>query len=157
MLARMSTVEYRAEFDATVAFGNGGGLRAEAFRVDVPGPDTTEQQVAELFVASINLLMVERVDLHGLRLFPEPHKGTHKGPSDLAQTATTVETGRRWVELSHLIVAGMITYPGLPGPPRDCGVRSRPARRPVLCRGNPGSDDSRGRACVSPQGEGRVT
>ena len=27
-----------------------------------------------------------------------------------------VSTARTWVELSHVIVAGMITYPGLPGP-----------------------------------------
>ena len=23
---------------------------------------------------------------------------------------------RRWVELSHVITAGMVTYPGIPGP-----------------------------------------
>jgi kynurenine formamidase len=108
----MTSPQYRAEFDAIVEFRNGGGLRAEAFRVDVPGPDVTEQQVAELFIASLNLLMVQRVDLHGLRLFPEQHKGTRNGPSAPAQTTGT----RTWVELSHVIVAGMITYPGLPGP-----------------------------------------
>ena len=32
----MSNHEYRAEFDATVTFSNGGALHAEGFRVDVP-------------------------------------------------------------------------------------------------------------------------
>jgi hypothetical protein len=33
---RSGLVEYRAQFDAVVTFANGGGLRAEGFRVDVP-------------------------------------------------------------------------------------------------------------------------
>ena len=112
----MSTDPYRAEFDANVVFSNGGGLRAEAFRLDVPGPETTAEQVAALFVASMNLLMVERVDLANLRLFAEPHKGTHRGPSDFTDASDAVGAGRRLVELSHVISAGMITYPGLPAP-----------------------------------------
>jgi arylformamidase len=108
----MTAEQYRAEFDATVTFSNGGSLRAERFRVDVEGPDTSEQRVGELFVASLNLLMVERVELSGLRLFAEQHKGTRAGPSDLPVPSAD----RAWVELSHPIVAGMITYPGIPGP-----------------------------------------
>src|ERR1700710_268186 len=111
----MTAEQYRAEFDATVTFGNGGGLKAERFRVDVPGPDTSERQVGALFVASLSLLMVERVEVSGLRLFAERHKGTRGGPSDLpVQPAATGD--RAWMELSHPIVAGMITYPGIPGP-----------------------------------------
>ena len=109
----MPAQQYRAEFDATVLFSNGGSLRVERFRVDVPGPDTTEQQVGELFLASLSLLMVEQVELHGLRLFAEAHKGTRGGPSD---TPAAAGDGRRWVELSHVITAGMVTYPGIPGP-----------------------------------------
>jgi len=52
---RMTATQYRARFDADVRFSNGGGLRADGFRVDVPGPGVTEQQVAALFVASLNL------------------------------------------------------------------------------------------------------
>lgn len=111
----MTAEQYRAEFDATVTFGNGGSLTAERFRVDVEGPDTSEQRIGELFVASLNLLMVERVELTGLRLFAEPHKGTRGGPSDRA-TRPVPPSDRAWVELSHPIVAGMVTYPGIPGP-----------------------------------------
>jgi kynurenine formamidase len=112
----MSPNQFRAEFDATVAFSNGGSLQAEGFRVDVAGPDSSEQEVAELFIRSLNLLMVDRVDLHRLRLFPEAHKGTHGGPSDMTNQSASVGSARTWVDLSHVIVAGMTTYPGLPGP-----------------------------------------
>lgn len=107
--------QYRAEFDASVTFANGGGLRVDRFRLDLPGPDADEQQVAELFLASLGLLMVERVELTGLRVFAEPHKGTRGGPSDLASPPATAED-RVLVELSHPIEAGMVTYPGLPAP-----------------------------------------
>ena len=42
--------EYRARFDADVEFANGGRLTAEGFRLDLPGPDLTDEQIAELFV-----------------------------------------------------------------------------------------------------------
>lgn len=112
----MSADQCRAEFDATVVFGNGGGLQVQAFRVDVPGPDATPDQIATLFTASMNLLMVERVDLANLRVFAEAHKGTHRGPSDFADRPEAGDTGRAWAELSHVISDGMITYPGLPAP-----------------------------------------
>jgi arylformamidase len=111
----MSAQQYRAEFDATVAFSNGGSLRVERFRVDVPGPDTTADEVGELFLASLSLLMAERVDVRGLRVFAEAHKGTRGGPSDLP-VVDGADQDRRWVELSHVITAGMATYPGIPGP-----------------------------------------
>ena len=109
----MSAIEYRAQFDAVVTFSNGGGLRADGFRVDVPGPDVTEQDVARLFIASLNLLMVDSARLHNLSLFAEPHKGTRGGPSD--RPAPGPLRGRI-VDLSHPIHDGLITYPGLPGP-----------------------------------------
>ena len=106
-------LQYRAEFNAAVTFGNGGGLQAQGFRVDVPHPDVTEAEIAALFVASLSLLMVDRVELSGVRVFAEPHKGTRGGPADVASAAGPV---RRWVELSHVIAAGLTTYPGLPAP-----------------------------------------
>lgn len=111
---RMSASEYRAQFDAVVTFSNGGGLRADGFRVDVPGPDVTEQDVAILFISSLNLLMVDSVELRNLSVFAEPPKGTRGGPSD---RPAAPEYGRgRIVDLSHPIRDGLITYPGLPAP-----------------------------------------
>ncbi|WP_259363404.1 hypothetical protein [Microbacterium esteraromaticum] len=39
---------YRAVFDAEVTFSNEGGLQAQGFRVDVPGPDVTDAEIARL-------------------------------------------------------------------------------------------------------------
>ena len=48
-------MDYRASFDATVAFTNGGGLTAEGFRIDIPGPDTPDDEIARLFVEALGL------------------------------------------------------------------------------------------------------
>jgi kynurenine formamidase len=105
--------EYRARFDATVIFTNGGGLHAQEFRVDVPHAEVTSDEIAALFVASLGLLMVEQVVLREVTILAEPHKGTRGGPSD---TVVAPPAGSRLVELSHVISAGMTTYPGLPAP-----------------------------------------
>ena len=104
--------EYRASFDAAIRFSNGGDLTAHGFRVDVPSADIGEDGIAALFVASLGLLMTDSVELSNVEIFAEPHKGTRGGPSDLGPGTAS----GRLVELSHVIRAGMITYPGLPGP-----------------------------------------
>jgi len=106
--------DYRASFDATVRFSNGGDLTVHGFRVDVPGPDVGAEDIAALFLASLGLLMTESATLANVRVFAEPHKGTRGGPSD--RGPGPVAADGRLVELSHVIRAGMITYPGLPAP-----------------------------------------
>lgn len=106
--------EYRASFDAAIRFSNGGDLTAHGFRVDVPSPEVDEAAIAALFVASLGLLMTDSVQLSNVEIVAEPHKGTRGGPSDHVGGRTAA--GGRLVELSHVIRAGMITYPGLPGP-----------------------------------------
>ena len=108
--------EYRASFDASVSFSNGGDLTAHGFRVDVPSPDVSEAEIAALFVASLGLLMTDTVRLDHVEIFAEPHKGTRGGPSDRGIGGPPPGPGGRLVELNHVIRAGMITYPGLPGP-----------------------------------------
>jgi arylformamidase len=130
---RMSATEYRAQFDAVVTFSNGGGLRADGFRVDVPGPDVTEQDVADLFIASLNLLMVGAVELGNLSVFAEPHKGTRGGPSD--RPAPGSFRGRI-VDLSHPIRDGLITFPGLPAPQ----IRPHLTRAQSRTRYEPGTE-----------------
>jgi arylformamidase len=111
---RLLMTEYRASFDAVLTFSNGGGLTAHGFRVDVPSPEVEETAIAALFVASLGLLMTDSVRLSNVEIFAEPHKGTRGGPADATQPAAA--EGGRLVELSHVIRAGMETYPGLPGP-----------------------------------------
>jgi kynurenine formamidase len=59
--------------------------------------------------------MVDRVELSGVRVFAEPHKGTRGGPSD-ATAAPPRPAATTLVELNHVLTDGLITYPGLPGP-----------------------------------------
>ena len=108
--------EYRASFDASISFSNGGGLTARGFRVDVPSPDVGEAEIAALFVASLGLLMTDAVRLDRVEIFAEPHKGTRGGPSDHSTGQPAAGVAGPLVELNHVIRAGMITYPGLPGP-----------------------------------------
>src|SRR5260370_3721594 len=106
--------EYRASFDATIKFSNGGDLTAHGFRVDVPSPDMDEDGIAALFVASLGLLMTDSVTLTNVEIFAEPHKGTRGGPSD--HSRRRAPAGGRLVPLTHVIRAGRVTYPGLPRP-----------------------------------------
>jgi len=64
--------EYRASFDATIRFSNGGDLIAHGFRADVPSPGTDEDGIAALFVASLGLLMTDSVALTNVEIFAEP-------------------------------------------------------------------------------------
>jgi arylformamidase len=102
--------QYRARFDATVSFTNGGGLSADGFRIDVPSADVTEQQVARLFVQHFGLALVADVRLDDLTIIEETHRGT-RGVEIAAEVARS-----RLVELSHVIREGLVTYPGLPAP-----------------------------------------
>ena len=106
--------EYRASLDAAVSFSNGGDLTVHGFRIDLPSPDVDEAEIAALFTASLGLLMTDSVELSNVHVFAEAHKGTRGGPSDHRSGPAT--TTGRLVELSHVIRAGMTTYPGLPAP-----------------------------------------
>ncbi|TDD57740.1 cyclase family protein [Kribbella antibiotica] len=103
---------YRARFDATVTFTNGGGLQADGFLVDVPSADVTSAEVGELFLDSLGLLMAGEVRLDNLEIVEAAHKGTRGGPSAEGRS----DGKPSYVELSHVIRDGMLTLPGLPGP-----------------------------------------
>jgi kynurenine formamidase len=107
--------EYRAHFDARIEFANGGGLTAERFRLDVPGPDVDEAAVARLLVHHLGLALVGSVTLTGLRIVEEQHRGS-RGITVPAESGAPAASARRIVDLSHRIREGLITYPGLPAP-----------------------------------------
>ncbi|MFF0718508.1 cyclase family protein [Micromonospora sp. NPDC003816] len=102
--------EFRAQFDADVTFANGGGLRTEGFRLDIPGRSITDEDLAALFVRHLGLLMVAEVRITGTTIVEEPHKGGR------GVAATAPGTGHRFVELSHVVTDGMTTLPGWPTP-----------------------------------------
>ncbi|WP_431279785.1 cyclase family protein [Leifsonia poae] len=106
--------DYRAHFDASVTFANGGGLEATGFRLDLPTDALDSSQIAELFVRHLGLALVGDVRLSNLAIVEEQHRGS-RGVS--ADTVGKQPNGRRQViDLSHRIRAGLITYPGLPAP-----------------------------------------
>jgi arylformamidase len=106
--------QFRAHFDAQVEFVNGGGLTANGFRLDLPTEDADEQTVARLFVQHLGLALVGSVRLTNVEIVEEQHRGSRGIPSGNA-IASPSDT-RRFIELSHVIRAGMVTYPGLPAP-----------------------------------------
>ncbi len=112
--------EQRAHFDAHVTFANGGSLRTEGFRLDVPSGDLLPDDVARLLVRHLGLALVGSVEITGLTFVEEPHVGSRgvggvvgdagAGPREAAGRAT------RLVDLSHTVREGLVTYPGLPAP-----------------------------------------
>ncbi|MFF2389336.1 cyclase family protein [Agromyces sp. NPDC058104] len=111
--------EYRAHFDAEIDFVNGGGLRAEGFRLDLPSPELGEAEIGALLVRHLGLALVGRVALSNLEIVAEPHRGSRgvdaSGAEPEASAADRAERGAL-VDLSHPISAGLVTYPGLPAP-----------------------------------------
>ena len=73
---------YRAVFDAEITFSNDGGLQAQGFRIDIPGPEITDEEIGRLFVTSLDLLMADTLVISNVRIIEEAHKGTRGGPSD---------------------------------------------------------------------------
>lgn len=103
------TTEYRAHFDFTIAFANGGSMNGDGFRLDLPLEDMTAQEVGALLVAHLGLALVSDVELRELRIVEEPHRGS-RGVESAAPSEARV------IDLSHVIEAGLVTYPGLPAP-----------------------------------------
>src|SRR5688572_28403407 len=108
-----STVaQYRAHFDFDLRFANGGGLSGTGFRLDLPTAAATEDEIAPLLIAHLGHALGEEIDLRGMRLVEEPHRGRRGvSPAPLDERPAT-----RVVDLSHPIRAGPVTYPGLPAP-----------------------------------------
>jgi kynurenine formamidase len=102
--------EYRAHFDFDIRFANGGGLSGTGFRLDLPSRDLSEGEIARLLVQHLGLALVDEVELRGVRIVEEAHRGSRGVETDASAG------GARIVDLSHPIRAGLVTYPGLPAP-----------------------------------------
>jgi arylformamidase len=115
--------DYRARFDADVTFTNGGNLAARGFMLDIDGPVADADDLGRQFLASLGLLMAGNVTVGNIEIIEASHLGSRGGPSEHqpeAGVGSAKGSGggatRRFVELSHVIRAGIITYPGLPAP-----------------------------------------
>lgn len=102
--------EYRVQFDFVAEFANDGNLRGEGFRLDIPGDDISDDELARYVVRDLRLLMVQRVTIANKQILVEQHKR--------GGLATFGESGSdpQHIDLSHTVEDGMMTYKGLPAP-----------------------------------------
>ncbi len=101
----MAVSQHRVRFDFEVEFSNGGGIQGQDFRLDIEGQDIGDDALAASIVRDLRLLMVGAVRILRKEIIPEPHK-RGKPPAGAA----------RFVDLSHDVEDGMVTYRGLPTP-----------------------------------------
>lgn len=98
----------RVQFDFEIDFSNGGGLAGHAFRLDIDRDDIADEVLADYIVRDLRLLMVGAVRIRNKTIINEPHKRS-------VATADASDA-QRFVDLSHTIEDGMITYKGFPAP-----------------------------------------
>lgn len=115
LVSQVFTMEKRVSFDFEIEFTNGGGIKGEGFRLDIPGDDISDKEIADYIVKDMRLLMVGTTRILNKRLIIEPHK---------RKTPLRDEYSRKFIDLSHTIEDGLITYKGLP-PPLICDYLSR--------------------------------
>lgn len=92
-------MDKRVKFDFEVEFSNGGSLRGSDFRLDIPGDDIADPELEAEIVRDLRLLMVGRVRILHKQIITEPHKRSGG-----------------FVDLSHAIHDGLVTYKGIPAP-----------------------------------------
>jgi len=116
---------HRVQFDFAIDFTNGGGIQGQDFRLDIAGEDISDRELADYLVADMRLLMVGAVRILNKRILTEPHK---RKPIDGA------DADAEFVDLSHTIEHGLVTYKGLPAP-IICDYLSREASREIYAPG----------------------
>jgi kynurenine formamidase len=103
--------DLRIAFDFDIHFANGGGLQGQDFRLDIEDEAISDQALGEYVIADLRLLMVSKVTISNRRIISEPHKR-----KTASAAAASGEAGPAFVDLSHTIEGGMITYKGMPAP-----------------------------------------
>ncbi len=96
----MGIGQKRVKFDFDIRFSNGGGLQGQDFRLDIDGDQIDDAALADYIVRDLNLLMVGDVRILNKTIIEESHKRAEP----------------RFIDCSHTVEAGMITYKGLPAP-----------------------------------------
>lgn len=96
----------RVVFDFDISFTNGGGIQGQDFRLDITGDTITDQELADYIVNDMQLLMVGKVDILNKYYIEEKHK----------RQAVNIQPNDKYIDLSHTIFDGLITYKGLPSP-----------------------------------------
>ncbi|MEZ0451678.1 cyclase family protein [Sphingobacterium thalpophilum] len=118
-------MDKRVKFDFEISFTNGGCIKGEDFRLDIAGDSISDKELADYIVADMRLLMVGQTKITNKVIFTEPHK---RKPIDLSPTRDL------FVDLSHTIEDGLVTYKGLPAP-IICDYLSRENSRQFYAEG----------------------
>ncbi len=96
----------RVQFDFEIDFTNGGGIQGQDFRLDIDGEDIEDKILADYIVQDMRLLMVGEVRILNKKIISEVHKReSNHSPIDPS-----------YIDLSHVIYDGLVTYKGLPAP-----------------------------------------
>ncbi len=114
----------RVKFDFEIDFTNGGGIQGQDFRLDIDGDDIEDKVLADTIVDDMHLLMVGEVRIRNKEIINEAHKrGAINYPIDPS-----------YIDLSHVIYDGLVTYKGLPAP-IICDYLSREASKEKYAEG----------------------
>lgn len=100
-------MEKRVKFDFEIYFTNGGSIKGEDFRLDIPGENISDEKLADHIIADMRLLMVGETKILNKEIITEPHKGKPVEPQNSNEV---------FIDLSHTIENGLVTYKGLPAP-----------------------------------------
>lgn len=101
----------RVSFDFEIDFSNGGGLQGQGFRLDIDGDSITDDALASFLIRDLRLLMVGKVCILNKQIIEERHKRIAPAEKNALEAAPA-----GFIDLSHVIESGMITYKGLPAP-----------------------------------------
>jgi arylformamidase len=115
----------RVKFDFELQFTNGGGLQGQDFRLDIDSDDISDAALADYIVRDLRLLMVGPVQILNKQIIDEPHK---------RQPDQSQPTVSHFIDLSHTIFDGLVTYKGLPAP-IICDYLSREKSRETYAPG----------------------
>jgi len=100
-------MDKRVKFDFEIYFTNGGSIKGEDFRLDIPGDDISDKDLADYIVEDLGLMMVGKTTVLNKEIFSEPHK--RMAVNEKAAIGLLID-------LSHTIEHGLVTYKGLPAP-----------------------------------------
>ena len=81
------------KFDFVVHFTNGGSLSARDFRLDTPGSDIADDELAAYLIQDMRLLMAGQVDITNKQILAEPHKRLAIPTAGLPQVTIDLSKG----------------------------------------------------------------
>jgi len=100
-------LDKRVKFDFEIYFTNGGSVKGEDFRLDIMGENISDKELADYIVADLRLLMVGETKILNKEILTETHK--RKPINEKVENSL-------FIDLSHTIENGLVTYKGLPAP-----------------------------------------